>query len=96
MVVQLIRLEWPLPDFLIPVPQSFMHRLSRGYNQSQLIANEMSKLLNIPTYDCLKRSPDAFPQTALNRKQREQLSHDTVSLKNMSTSQIKPSSSSTM
>jgi ComF family protein len=73
LVMQLARLQWALPDFLVPVPLSLSHWLQRGYNQSFLLAEEMSKLLNIPVLDCLKRTSNDYSQAALSFKQREKL-----------------------
>ncbi|MCL5050104.1 MAG: hypothetical protein M1473_06190 [Firmicutes bacterium] len=44
-----------LPDILVPVPLSDRRWLTRGYNQSRLLANEMSSLLGIPIQEPLQR-----------------------------------------
>jgi ComF family protein len=54
LVVQMERLKWPFPDALIPVPISFTQRFERGYNQSTLIAEEMSRLLGCLVLHALK------------------------------------------
>ena len=66
--------KWPMPDVLIPVPQSWMHRLERGYNQSTLLAEEMGRFLNCPVLHALKRRSGHFSQAALSLEQRKQLS----------------------
>jgi competence protein ComFC len=81
LVIQLFRLGWPLPDLLVPVPQSWIRRLSRGFNQSQLIAQEMGALLNRPSVDLLKRRSGDFAQVGLDRQQREALSAQAFSWK---------------
>lgn len=76
MVVQWVRLNFSLPDLIVPVPQSFAHSLKRGYNQSLLIAEEMGKMLQRPVDELLKRSGSMFSQTGLSRTQRKQLPND--------------------
>lgn len=82
MVAQLDQLDWPLPDALIPVPISLTHLLDRGYNQSRLLAEEMSLLLQCPVLDVLKRQPGDFSQAALNLEQRKALEGKRFSRKN--------------
>ena len=41
--LQLIQLKWPDPDYIIPVPQGWLRKLERGYNQSELLAEGLSK-----------------------------------------------------
>ncbi len=48
---------WPHADYLIPVPLHRWRLLKRQYNQATLLANCVSKRLNIPTLtNCLIRS----------------------------------------
>ncbi len=81
LVVQLDRLNWPLPDLLIPVPQSFTRKLIRGFNQSELIAQEMSCLLQRPCLNLLKRRSGDFSQMGQDRAQREALEASAFSWK---------------
>lgn len=74
MVTQLVTLEWPTPDAIIPVPIPWLKSLSRGYNQSELLANEMGKLLQVPVVKALKRYHGDYSQAGLNHDQRQQLS----------------------
>jgi competence protein ComFC len=76
MLVQFSRLHWPMPDAIVPVPQSFSRWMMRGYNQSHLIAQEFGKMIERPVYDLLKKKSGDFSQTGLNRQQRSQLSSD--------------------
>ena len=73
LVAQFDRLNWPLPDALVPVPLSFVHWLERGYNQSALLAEEMWALLQCPVWPILKRQSGDFSQAALNLEQRKAL-----------------------
>jgi ComF family protein len=56
--------QYPLPvQVLVPVPLHSKRLRQRGYNQSVLLARELSKLLFIPVVDdCLTRSKFASPQ----------------------------------
>jgi ComF family protein len=74
LVMQFDKLHWPLPDGLIPVPLSFTHWLERGYNQSALLAEEMSCLLQCPVWHALKRQSGDYSQAALTFDQRKALS----------------------
>jgi len=47
----------------VPVPLHQKRLKERGYNQSQLLARELSKLVNLPVVDdCLIRQRYAIPQ----------------------------------
>ncbi len=54
----------PLPgDVLVPVPLHRKRMRERGYNQSYLLAKELSKLIHLPVIDsCLIRQRHALPQ----------------------------------
>jgi ComF family protein len=50
-------------DVLVPVPLHRKRLRERGYNQSQLLARELSKLINLPVIEsCLIRKQHALPQ----------------------------------
>lgn len=60
-------------DIIIPAPLSYERKKQRGYNQSQLLATEISKMLNIPIeIDCLKKTINTTPQERLTYKERQQ------------------------
>ncbi|MBM3149720.1 MAG: ComF family protein [Chloroflexi bacterium] len=54
----------PVPgDILVPVPLHPRRLRQRGYNQSVLLARELSKLIGLPVIeDCLCRSKNSLPQ----------------------------------
>ncbi len=54
----------PVPgEVLVPVPLHQKRLRERGYNQSSLLARELSKLINLPVIDdCLLRQRHALPQ----------------------------------
>lgn len=58
-------------DLLIPVPLSFRRLIYRRYNQSALLAHELSKLTHIPVDVCsLKKIKNTKPQSLLAEKAR--------------------------
>lgn len=59
-------------DGIIPVPLHFRKKLSRGYNQAEIIAKAFSKELGIKMYsNLLKRHKNTRPQKELNDIQRK-------------------------
>lgn len=63
-------IEWKA-DGIIPIPLHKSKIKSRGFNQAEVIAQELSKVLSIPCYnDCVIRTKKTLPQKALNNKQR--------------------------
>jgi len=55
---------------LVPVPLYKSKLKRRGYNQAQLLAQGLSKKLNIPTADVLLRVKNTPSQVGLERKKR--------------------------
>lgn len=74
MAYQYFKLNWPIPDLIVPVPQDFLKRIQRGYNQSALLAQELSFLLKVPYYPVLFKRLGAYSQTSLSLKKRRGLS----------------------
>ena len=72
-VAQFVALRWPTPDFIIPIPQTFLKGVVRGYNHSKLIADEVGKLINVPVKEPLKRKIGSVPQAGLTKEQRRKL-----------------------
>jgi len=68
----------PVPgEVLVPVPLHPKRLRERGYNQSALLATELSKLTNLPVVaDCLIRQRHTFPQarTATVEERRSNVS----------------------
>jgi competence protein ComFC len=82
MVAQFTRLQWPFPDLIVPVPIPWLRRLERGYNQSELLAIEMAKMLGCRWGDCLKRRSGDYSQAALSKEQRRRLTAEAFLLRN--------------
>lgn len=58
---------------IVPVPLHKKRRKKRGYNQAEILAEEMGVLLDIPVRaDLLTRARDTRPQKTLNDAQRKQ------------------------
>jgi ComF family protein len=57
-------------DFIVPVPIHKNRLNKRGYNQSELLAKALSKKMNIPYKNMLKRVKDTKPQSGLSPRQR--------------------------
>ena len=81
MAVQWSCLRWPLPDVITFVPISRMRRFDRGFNQSELLADELGRILGVPNIDLLKRRSGDFSQAGLGRQGRLSLSPEAFSLK---------------
>lgn len=58
-------------DIILPVPMHSSKKRQRGYNQTELLAKELSKLLNIPMdNNILKKLRKTRPQSLLKREER--------------------------
>ncbi len=79
LVAQWERLHWPIPDVIVPVPISFLRWMERKYNQSDLLAQEMSRFLRCPTKNVLRRKSGDYSQAELSLEQRRQLQDDRFS-----------------
>jgi competence protein ComFC len=59
-------------DFLVPVPLHPARKRERGFNQSEILAEVISKRMNLPVLKrVLKRIKNTKDQTNLNAEQRE-------------------------
>lgn len=81
LAAQVLRLEWPIPDAIVPVPLSLSHWFERGYNQSALMAETLSEILKSSVCHALKRKSGDYSQAGLSRQQRVQLDGSTIQLK---------------
>lgn len=77
-------------DIIIPVPIHKNRKLKRGYNQSELIAIEIGKTLNIKVEtNCLIKIKNIVPQSTLNKEQRERNVKGVYKLQNIQNLQNK-------
>ena len=88
LLAQFSQLEWPIPDIIIPVPLSISHFMIRRYNQSFLLAQELGKFLERPVQNILKRREGDYSQARLSKKERRQLSEDSIYLKSKKSSSL--------
>lgn len=61
---------------LTPVPLHWMRRFSRGFNQSLLLAEELSHHTGLPVVECLLRRRNTGRQATRNREGRLHALHD--------------------
>jgi ComF family protein len=81
LAVQFLRLRWPQPDYIIPIPLAFMRMFDRGYNQSRLLAEALGKIIKCPVENALKRMEGGISQAGQNHRQRIQLKSEQFSVK---------------
>jgi ComF family protein len=60
------------PAALVPVPLHRDRRRVRGYNQAELLARQLARLVELPTVDALARARPTTKQHRLNRAARLQ------------------------
>jgi ComF family protein len=58
------------PHFLVPVPLHKSRIKARGFNQSAVLSNQLSKLTEVPVYEALIRNRKTQPQVGLNVGER--------------------------
>ncbi len=78
-------LNWNI-DLILPIPIHHLKKAERGYNQSDFIANGLSKSLNIPySKNIIKRSRYTESQTKLDIKERANNVANAFRIKNLKT-----------
>ncbi len=71
-------------DIILPVPISSKRNKERGYNQSELIAREISNMAQLQMKTkVLYKTKNIVPQSTLNKKEREKNIQDAYSIKNV-------------
>lgn len=63
------------PEIIVPVPLHWRRRLARGYNQSTLVCNNLSKELGLPVVPGLKRKRSTGHQARKGSAQRHENLH---------------------
>ncbi|MGK0500157.1 MAG: ComF family protein [Oceanicoccus sp.] len=61
-----------MPEILVPTPLHWRRQFERGFNQSELIANDFGQLLELPVIRALRRHRYTSPQQSLLAQQRHQ------------------------
>ncbi len=59
------------PDFLVPAPIHWRKRWQRGFNQTELLARQLGKSLQLPVVDALHQTRYHESQKGLGRQQRQ-------------------------
>lgn len=60
-------------DCIVPVPINWIKRIQRGFNQADLLAKEISNIINKPIYsDVLIRTKYTKPQFKLTKQERQE------------------------
>lgn len=71
-------------DIMIVIAISKQRNKERGYNQSELIAKEISKIIQIPiATKVLYKIKNTVPQSTLNREQREKNAKGVYKIRNI-------------
>ncbi|MCR5585699.1 MAG: double zinc ribbon domain-containing protein [Lachnospiraceae bacterium] len=65
-------IEAARPEVIVPVPMDRRKEMIRGFNQSELIAESLSKHINVPVKGLLCKVGKTRDQKRLNRQQRTQ------------------------
>lgn len=81
MALQFLKINWPLPDLIVPVPLTLVHQISRGYNQSLLLAESLGHILKCPVQQVLRRQWLDHSQAGMSKQQRLELEPDVFSIK---------------
>lgn len=76
LTAQFLSLDWPIPDLIVPAPISRMRLWQRGFNQSELLANQIALALEKPVVTLLKRRSLSLRQAGLTSAQRQALKAD--------------------
>lgn len=81
LAMQYVQLGWQKVDYIIPVPMPSLRKWMRGYNQSELIAKELSTLLGVPMLCALGRRLGELRQAQLSMEERQALTSSHFFLK---------------
>ena len=57
-------------DCLVYIPMTEKAKKKRGYNQAELLAQKLSKIIDVPILDCLKKVKETERQATLGRSDR--------------------------
>lgn len=72
-------------DYIVSIPLHWTRRLKRGYNQTELMAQELSRQLGKPVVHALKRKKRTLFQAALSKDEREKNLQQAFALTSAST-----------
>lgn len=81
LMVEFIPFEVIKPDILVPVPLHWSRFAWRGYNQAELIAQRIGRLLDVPVMNILKRNRRTIFQSRLSAQDRQKNVESVFTLK---------------
>lgn len=76
------------PTLLVPVPLHKSRHKARGFNQSEILADELSKLCALPVASVLTRTRATPPQVGLDAAKRQLNVHDAFAVQSARDGQI--------
>lgn len=68
LVLQWTNLNWDIPDLIVPVPRPVRQMIRVGYDHNALLAQEVSRLLEVPFINALTFDDDETPPFRPKRK----------------------------
>ncbi|HEX2579527.1 MAG TPA: hypothetical protein VHK67_03895 [Rhabdochlamydiaceae bacterium] len=74
MALHYLKSNFPLPDLIVPVPQSLHRSLQVGYSPSLLLAQHLGRTIDRPVLQLLKRKKQLYCQMNVDREKRLLLS----------------------
>ncbi len=66
-----IKSQFPEAEGLVPVPMTARAKRRRGYNQSLILCEELSRKLSVPVVDAVEKRRETKSQKFLGRRERE-------------------------
>lgn len=81
LMIDFVPFDFIKADYLIPVPLHWSRFAWRGYNQADLIAKQLSKKLNIPKLNIVKRKNRTIFQSKLRTDERQKNVANVFSIK---------------
>lgn len=84
LIWQLTAVKYVDFDYIVPIPIHWMRRIKRGYNQTEVMASELSKISGKPILNILCRKKFTKFQSDLNVQERDENIKNCFSIKNSS------------
>ncbi len=63
-------------DYIVPIPLHWQRKMWRGFNQAEIVADAVARVLNKPVSLMLKRTKNTLFQSTLTAPERKQNLHD--------------------
>jgi ComF family protein len=75
LALQFTELNWPIPELIVPIPQTLLRTMTLGFNPPYLLAQELGEIIDVPVHMLLKKKWGHPPQARLLWEHRKQLSY---------------------